>query len=287
MSATSPTASFAAPPAVDLDLAAYLRRIHHQGGTAPTLATLAALVDGHVRAIPFENLDVLLGRGVRLDVPSVQAKLVGARRGGYCFEHCTLMEAVLRRLGYEVVAHTARVTMVSGRANAPRTHMILLVTLPEGRFVVDPGFGGLAPRIPVPLADRGEDPPERPAAWLQRDDPYWVMHLRRGGTPMEGWITTLDADRPVDFELGNHYTSTHPASPFRQRLTMRAYVPGGRLTIMNREVTRWVGDTPGEPRIIADRTELRALVREMLGIDVPEVETMRVPAVPEWDEATA
>jgi len=267
----------------ELDLAAYLRRIGCEDARSPTLQTLGALVEGHVRSIPFENLDVLLGRGIRLDLGAVQAKLVEARRGGYCFEHCTLMEAALRRMGYEVAAHTARVTMVSGRATAPRTHMVLVVTLPEGRFVVDPGFGGLAPRHPVPLVDAGAEPPGRPLAWLQWDAPYWVMRVRRGENVMEGWITTLDTDRPIDFELGNHYTATHPTSAFRQRLTMRAYVPGGRITIMNREVTHWTGDTPGEPGVIADRTQLRALVREMLGVDIPEVETMRVPDVADWD----
>jgi N-hydroxyarylamine O-acetyltransferase len=266
-----------------LDLDAYLDRIRFGGGTAPTLATLAGLVEGHVRAIPFENFDVLLGRGIRLDLPSVQAKLVRGRRGGYCFEHCTLMQAALQRLGYDVVAHTARVTMVAGREASPRTHMFLVATLPEGRYVVDPGFGGLAPREPIPLADQGLDGDGRSLAWLHRDEPFWVMRLRRAEVAMEGWVTTLDVDRPIDFELGNHYTATHPASAFRQRLTMRAYVPGGRVTLMNRDLTRWVGDVPGEPEPLPDRRALRALVAESFGVDLPELETLRVPDVPAWN----
>ena len=83
--------------------------------------------------------------------------------------------------------------------------------------------------------------------------------------------------------LGNHYTSTHPDSAFRQRLTLRAYVPGGRVTIMNRELTRWDGDRPGEPEPLPDRAALRAVVREAMGVDLPELETIRVPAVPGWD----
>lgn len=271
-------------PDDDLDLSAYLDRIRHGGGTAPTLDTLSALVEGHVRAIPFENLDVLLGRGIRVDLPGVQDKLVRAHRGGYCFEHATLMQAVLRRLGFEVAAHTARVSMNFGRDAAPRTHMFLVVSLPEGRFVVDPGFGGLAPRRPVPLADTHAASADDASclAWLRRDDPYWVMHVRKGDAAMEGWITTLDTDRPIDFVLGNHYTSTFPQSAFRQRLLLRAYVPGGRVTLMNRELTRWTGDTPGTPEPLADRAALRALVREVMGADLPELETLRVPDIPDW-----
>jgi N-hydroxyarylamine O-acetyltransferase len=64
------------------DLDAYFERIGYTGGREPTLATLCAIVDAHVRTIPFENLDVLLGRAVMLDVPSIMHKLVHEHRGG-------------------------------------------------------------------------------------------------------------------------------------------------------------------------------------------------------------
>ena len=67
-----------------LDLDAYLNRIGHTGPLTADAATLAALHRAHVAAIPFENLDVLLGRGISVALPDVQRKLVEARRGGYC-----------------------------------------------------------------------------------------------------------------------------------------------------------------------------------------------------------
>ncbi|MEV3923618.1 arylamine N-acetyltransferase family protein [Actinomadura coerulea] len=85
-----------------LDLPAYLKRIGHDGGTAPTAATLRALHRAHVTSIPFENLEIMLGRPVDLSLDAVQAKLVERPRGGYCFEHNRLFAAVLERLGYEV-----------------------------------------------------------------------------------------------------------------------------------------------------------------------------------------
>src|SRR5438270_3830132 len=104
-------------------------------------------------SIPFENLDVLLGRPIRLDLPSLQQKLLHERRGGYCFEHATLLAAALRELGFSPVAHSARVILVAPRSEAPRTHMFLSVALEGGTFVLDPGFGGHAPRVPLPVAD--------------------------------------------------------------------------------------------------------------------------------------
>jgi len=81
-----------------LDLDAYLARIGYDGGVDPTVETLAALHRAHVLSIPFENLDILLGRPIRLDLASLQAKLIRARRGGYCFEQNSLFAAVLERL---------------------------------------------------------------------------------------------------------------------------------------------------------------------------------------------
>src|SRR4051812_11919175 len=129
-----------------LDLDAYFARIQWGGPTHASYGTLAGMLAAHVTRIPFENLDVLLGKPIRLDMGALQPKLVGARRGGYCFEHVTLFAAVLERLGFAPIRHTARVVLVVPRHLAPRGHMLLTVKLPEGTFVVDPGFGGLAPR---------------------------------------------------------------------------------------------------------------------------------------------
>src|SRR4029079_725996 len=141
---------------MSLDLDRYFSRIRYGGPTRVDQRTLAALVLAHMSTIAFENLDVLLGRGIRLDLDGLQAKLVTAGRGGYCFEHGTLFAAVLEALGFRPVRHLARVVVALPRDLAPRNHMMLSVDVPEGRFVVDPGFGALAPRVPVPLADRRE-----------------------------------------------------------------------------------------------------------------------------------
>jgi N-hydroxyarylamine O-acetyltransferase len=138
-------------------LTAYLDRIAWSGGTDAKLKTLAGLIRAHLQAIPFENLDVLLGWPVRLDLDAVVGKLVGARRGGYCFEHATLFAHMLEELGFRVARHSARVTLVFKRHEVGRPHMFLTVALPEGVFVVDPGFGGAAATAPVPLADAGRD----------------------------------------------------------------------------------------------------------------------------------
>lgn len=262
-----------------LDLDAYLARIGWTGGREPTFATLAGILRAHVRTIPFENLDVLLGRAIDLDLRALQRKLVHARRGGYCFEHATLFAAVLEALGFAPLRHSARVVLFSPRAQVARTHMLLTIGLPEGRFVLDPGFGRFAPDMPVPLSDA--TPYEDTSHWMARDGDYWVLRARSNGNVVDCWATTLEIDNASDFILANHYTATHPASGFRNRLMLRAFAGDARVSVIDRSVTIADGSTSHTSEL-ADRDELRALLVRHFGFDLPEVEALHVPSIEGW-----
>ena len=114
------------------NLPTYLARIGYNGPTRPDYDTLAGLLKAHMNTIHFENIDVLLGRPIRLDLEGLQEKIVRCLRGGYCFEQATLFDAALRAIGFSTTAHTARVTLVLAPDEAPRGHMFLIVALPEG-----------------------------------------------------------------------------------------------------------------------------------------------------------
>jgi N-hydroxyarylamine O-acetyltransferase len=266
---------------VPFDAAAYLDRIGWRGRLEPSLDVLTGLMRAHMRAIPFENLDVLLRREIRVDLDSVSAKLVTARRGGYCFEHATLFAAALAQAGFAPVAHSARVVMVTPRSAAPRTHMFLSVTIGGTVYVLDPGFGGHGPLVPLPLVDQREIREGPDIHRLVRRDGEWALETSIGGTMTPLWMSTLESDSPIDFLMANHFTSTWPESPFVNRLMLRALTPDGRVSVMNRDVTLLRG-AASEKRELADRTALRTLLVEHFGFDLPEAEGVRVPAVPEW-----
>lgn len=251
-----------------MDLDAYFHRIGWRGPRTATADVLAGLVAHHVRAIPFENLDVLLGDKPRLDLGSLERKLVGARRGGYCYEHATLFAAVLTELGFAVKTHSARVVMVAPRSSAPRTHMFLSV----GDHVLDPGFGGKAPHAPVPL-----DGTPAGSHRIVRDGDEIV--LEHDGQQL--WTSSLELDIPIDFEMANHFTATHPASHFTHSLMMRTYTADGEIRIRNRDVTRIRGSET-ETYQLADRKQLRELVATCFGFDLPAIESLHVPAIAEW-----
>lgn len=263
---------------MEIDLDAYFKRIGYSGSREPTLPVLRDILYAHMSRIPFENLDVLLDRGVRLDLESLHGKLVTACRGGYCFEHSSLLAAVLEWLGFDVTRRAARVVLFSPAAESSRTHMFMTVRLPEGAFVVDPGFGGFGSRFPVPLESAGGNP----SHWMARDGRYTVLRFKRGDEVVDGWVTDLEEENhPIDFELGNHFTATHPRSPFRQIIMMSIVTPSGRVSVMNRDVTVHENGSV-TPEQIADRAAFRQLLVRHYGFDLPEFDTLRIPAIPEW-----
>jgi N-hydroxyarylamine O-acetyltransferase len=117
---------------------------------------------------------------------------------------------------------------------------------------------------------------------MVRDGDYCLLRTQRGPVSVDAWASTLEPENPSDFKIANHYTATHPDSPFVNRIMMRALTAGGFVTVMNRDVTVWRHNVP-HPRQLADRAELRALLVEHFGFDLPEVERMRVPSIPHWE----
>ena len=135
---------------LQFDLPAYLARVAFQKAPRPDAATLRALHQAHIAAIPFENLDIPLGRGIRIDLGSIQAKLVRTRRGGYCFEQNALFAAALEEIGFPVTRLSARVRS-GGAMLLPRTHMLLKVEADGIARICDVGFGGWGLLEPIPL----------------------------------------------------------------------------------------------------------------------------------------
>ena len=232
-----------------LDLDAYLERIGYEGPVEPTLEVLDALHLAHATTIPFENLDILLGRPIRLDLPSLQGKLVRDRRGGYCFEHNTLFAAALEAVGFGVSRLGARVRFGARRVTA-RTHMVLLVQDGgEGRLA-DVGFGGGSILRSLPI---GPGPMVEQFGWTFRlvdDDGARVVQTRRP----RGWIDlyafTFEPQFPVDSEMANHFTSTHPSSPFTRTLTVQLCAAERSLILRGRKLIEETptGETVSEVR---------------------------------------
>lgn len=253
----------------DLDLKAYLRRIEYAGPLQPTLPVLEALHLAHATHIPFESLDVLLGRPVRLDLASLQEKLVAGGRGGYCFEQNLLLAAALEAVGFEVKHLAARVRHRGDKPLA-RTHMLLLVRIGGADYIADAGFGGEGLLLPVPFRAGTEC---RHYAWTYRvveeQAGQWLLQSRRG----PGWANLysfgLEPQTLPDYEMANHYTATHPDSPFVRTLIVQLPTPEARHSLRSLELSIDRGEGRIERRVLAGDDALRDTLAALFGLRFP------------------
>jgi len=255
-----------------IDLQSYLRRVGYTADLRPDLDTLRGLHVAHMSAIPFENVDVRLRRPIRLDLESLQDKLVQRRRGGYCFEHNSLFSAVLREIGFQVDTLEGRVRPRGSTKTLPRTHMTLRVEIAGRSWVADVGFGGDGPIEPVPLD--GETSVQWDGRYSVGEEDAGVRVLRRelGSEWHDMYAFTLVPALPVDFEVASHYTSTHPTSSFLNTLTVQRSEPAGRHILRGRTFTSRVGARETVRQIIPE--ELPGLLRGRLCLDVTDEEAL-------------
>lgn len=250
----------------------YLSRIGFSGKVGPDLATLAALHAAHVNTIPFEGLDPLLRRPVKLDLGSVQEKLVDNRRGGYCFEQNALFKGALEAIGFNVTGLGGRVrwTVPPESPLGPKVHMLLKVDLPAGPYLADVGFGVCVLDAPLELKT---DIEQRTAMGTYRlteaDGLYWLSAKQPAG-----WRTAYAFDLAPqiqsDYELGNWFTSTSPNVPFTNVLIMERVSADKRYKLMNRRLTIEARDGhPAVERLIGNAEELRQLLDETFNMTPP------------------
>ena len=251
---------------VELDLDAYLRRIGVGTRPAADLAGLQTLHFAHASTIPFENLDIQMGLPIHLDLASLQAKLVRRRRGGYCFEHGTLLLAVLKAVGFEAIPCEARVRLGAMEV-LPRTHMLLQVRLEGATWLCDVGFGGEGLLLPVPMD--GEAHAQFLSTYrVSEEGGLRVLQSFHHGAWEDLYAFVPEARFPIDFVLANHYTSTYPESRFVKTLTAQLPGPEVRRILRNRAYAEIRGDG-AEGRELAPE-EVIPMLREAFGIEVPE-----------------
>ncbi len=251
-----------------LNLDAYLARIGYEGELAPTPDTLTGIHRAHALTIPFENLDILLGRTILLDLPSLQAKLVDRRRGGHCFEQNALFAAVLETIGFEVTRLAARVRMGNSAAR-PRTHMVLQVEAMDERWLADVGFGGDGLLDPIRF---GSEAPVHQGVWtyrLDQEGDLFVVRSLRDGAWLDLYAFDLQPQLPVDYEVANHFTSTWPGSSFVQHVTVQRPGPSERLVLWERSFV--VQRVRSEERTeVRDSEQLLQILGDRFGLAFPD-----------------
>lgn len=277
-----------------MQLERYIDRIGLPGIPAADAQGLATLQLAHRQAIGFENLDVRLGRGIRIDSASVFDKLVVRHRGGYCFEHNRLYSDVLAKLGVENRPLLARVLVgATDGAVTPRTHTLLLARI-EGRdWIADAGFGGsYVP--PMPLEEgveiatpdgaahrllRTGAPGSFAGEWrLERAGPASATDGRAAphGDWQPQYVFDLGEVAQDDLEMSNHWTATRPATRFTSLHIASIVLPEGFASLTERQFTVHVQGA-SETWMIDDAHDYAGTLRDVFRIQISDEEAAMLP----------
>ncbi|MEU6093596.1 arylamine N-acetyltransferase [Streptomyces sp. NPDC047079] len=266
---------------------AYLHRIGADHPAWPTMDVLRELQLRHLLTVPFENLSIHLGEEIVLEEKQLFDKIVGARRGGFCYELNGSFAALLAALGFDVTLLAARVYGEEGRLGVPYDHLGLRVrTVDGGDWLVDVGFGAHS-HYPLVFRERGE-----------QSDPGGAFRVIEAGTDAAGVrggrgpaasgdLAVLRDGTPQyrlemrprvleDFVVGAWWHSTSPVSHFARSLVCsRVTEDGGRITLSGRRLTVTAPDGRREMSDLASDQEVLEVYRERFGIVLDRVPTVR------------
>lgn len=254
------------------ELAAYLARIGvAREGLAPDAGTLAHLQRAHMRAIPFENLDVQRGLLPSLDPQAIFTKLVEQRRGGWCYEQNGLFGRALMTLGFDVMRVAGAVLREERGDVSLGTHLTLLVTIAGAPWLADAGFGGgLA--APFPLMPMRNDTRPLPHTLDRSTDGWWRVTVMLPSGPLTYDFQPQPADEAL-LARACHWQATAAESVFVQSPVIQRRIDGEHRVLRGRTLT--VSDAAGTRSMaLATAAEFAACMADQFDLDVPDADAL-------------
>ncbi|MFJ2281820.1 arylamine N-acetyltransferase [Pseudomonas sp. NPDC087803] len=249
----------------------YLQRLGFDVPPAPTLDTLRQLQLRHTGIFPFENLATITGVPVLIDLASVEQKVLHGGRGGYCYELNNLFLALLQELGFEARGISGRVVLAQPEGTwTARTHRLSLVIIDGERYITDVGFGGMVPTAPLLLDTEAEQSTPHESYRIEKQPDGYMLRANVAGEWRAMYLFDLQRQEDIDYTLGNWYVSTHPESPFAQRLMVARTGAGWRRTLNNGSFAIHHMGADSERREVADVDELIEVLEQEFGLRVPD-----------------
>lgn len=249
-----------------MDIAAYLQRIGYSGSRVPNADTLRALHLAHLRAVPFENLDIHLRRPISLHPERLFQKVVIERRGGFCYELNGLFAWLLRELGFEVQLLSAGVMGAGGEFGPPFDHMALAVTLEE-RWLADVGFGDSFVDPLLLDSPTVQTQPNGTYHLVSDDDGSRVLfRARRSEEPRPQYRIFPGTWSLPDYNEMCLFHQSSPLSPFTQKRVCSVLTSSGRITLSGMQLIETDASGNRRERVLEDDAAAEQALRDRFGI---------------------
>ncbi len=265
-----------------MKLSDYLRRIGYDGDIAATSDALTALHEAHVCSVPFENLDVQLGRPLSIDAEDAFEKIVVNRRGGWCYEQNGLFAWVLSEIGFEVTRIAASVMREERGEMSSSNHLCLLVRTADTAtpYLVDVGFGGSMIR-PIALAESQYNQPPFRIGLEKLPDGHWRFWENTGDGRFSYDFREQAADESA-LARRSEFLQNDPSSGFVLNLVAQKRSRDRHQVLRGRTLNR-IGADGSESTLIASAEELIAILSNEFGLVVPELAALW-PRITAWHE---
>lgn len=252
-----------------MELDAYFERIGFTDKPSVDLNTLISLQRQHLLCIPYENLDVQLGRSLDLDINRIYVKIVEQGRGGWCYEMNGILQWALEQIGFDVMRINGGVLRTERGDDALGNHLVLCVQLDEP-WIVDVGLGD-GPIRPYPLKPHSAEQ-QGFSYQLEQVEDCWRFHNHPASPAGSFDFYHRQADEDL-FAEKCHWLSTAADSPFVQSLVCQRAVPGGYDVQIGR-VVKQITCTGEQQHLINSAEELVESLLQRFGLDVPEAATL-------------
>lgn len=260
---------------MSLDLNKYFERIGFTEESKVDFEVLKKLNFLHAITIPFENINPLLKLPVKIDLNSIEEKLVLKNRGGYCYEQNTLFFNVLTEIGFEVRPLAGRVVWNDSiNSITSLTHMFLLVTFNQIEYIVDVGFGTQTLTSPLKFVlDEVQETPHESYKIIKFEDDF-VLQTNINNNWRSMYRFNKNQQHFIDFEVGNWYTSTHPDFIFTNILFLSKATKNGRYSLINNLFKRYDLDGTSKTLKIETIEELKNIITSIFNIEISEEEIL-------------
>lgn len=250
----------------------YCKRIHYTGTLQPDLKTLAKLQSRHIQYIPFENLNPLFKLPVKLDLESLQQKLIYEMRGGYCYEQNILFQSVLKEIGFKVRGITGRVILGKPSDHiSARSHLLNFVNLAGKDYICDVGFGGQVLPSPILLHHSKPQHTTHEDYRIRPIEGSYILQARVQDSWKNLYKFDLQEQYLIDYEMANWYTSTSPASHFTTDLIVARTIKDCRQIIHNNQFITHHLNASSTKEHIKDLTHLLQLLENVFELKPPHI----------------
>ena len=219
-------------------------------------------------SVPFENLDIGLGRPIRLHAEVLWEKIVVQKRGGFCYELNGLFGQLLRQVGFGVTYLNARVYNRQGQLGIDFDHLALLVQVPgeSDRWLADVGFGDSF-NEPLEFEERGEQAQGlRSYRIEQLADGFVTWQKNYDGTWERQYFFDLQPHTfPEEYEPACLYHQTSPQSSFTRGSIISRATPDGRVSLEDGRLIL-TKDGQRSQRLLENQAEYEQLLKKYFGV---------------------